>query len=286
MWCAACRADVAAELSADNRRMLCARCQSELGTAAGAMDRVATGPRLQDTERNARELLARWSTQHLLESPLASGPASLNSGPDARPTEASARPVNRFDAPHAVPAPSAGTIAATQSGSEERPAERRRRKKAPRPQLASIPPEAAPTAPSHAPPPHDQLVRMAVQQTVPRPGNWTTMIGQLCAYGGVAVLTLGTVMVLSGYFGGPTNYAPTGWLVAAVGQMLLFLGVVTLVSGGMEQTVDEVSWRIDHLAEQIMHLEQVIASQQAHLEASQRRERRRMRSSRGQADAA
>ena len=112
------------------------------------------------------------------------------------------------------------------------------------------------------------------------------MIGQLCAYGGVAVLTLGTVMVLSGYFGGPTNYAPTGWLVAAVGQMLLFLGVVTLVSGGMEQTVDEVSWRIDHLAEQIMHLEQVIASQQAHLEASQRRERRRMRSSRGQADAA
>lgn len=112
------------------------------------------------------------------------------------------------------------------------------------------------------------------------------MVGQLCAYAGVAVLTLGTVMVLSGYFGGPTNYAPTGWLVAAVGQMLLFLGVVTLVSGGMEQTVDEVSWRIDQLADQIFRLEQMIVNQQAQQEESQRRNRRRMRSSRDQADAA
>ena len=31
MWCPSCRADVAAELSTDNRRMLCARCQTELG---------------------------------------------------------------------------------------------------------------------------------------------------------------------------------------------------------------------------------------------------------------
>jgi len=78
----------------------------------------------------------------------------------------------------------------------------------------------------------------------------------------VAVLTLGTVMVLSGYFGGPANYAPTGWLVAAVGQMLLFLGVVTLVSGGMEQTVDAVAWRIDELADQVDRLERLIKDQQ------------------------
>ena len=93
-------------------------------------------------------------------------------------------------------------------------------------------------------------------------------------------------MVLSGYFGVQGNYAPTGWLVAAVGQMLLFLGVVTLVSGGMEQTVDEVSWRIDHLAEQIMHLEQVIELQQAQLEESRLVRRRRNSSRRDQSDAA
>lgn len=94
-------------------------------------------------------------------------------------------------------------------------------------------------------------------------------------------------MVLSGYFGGPTNYAPTGWLVAAVGQMLLFLGVVTLVSGGMEQTVDEVAWRIDALAEQIHDLEQVISAQQQEFDRIRRRaERRGRRPNRDQSDAA
>jgi len=94
-------------------------------------------------------------------------------------------------------------------------------------------------------------------------------------------------MVLSGYFGGPTNYAPTGWLVAAVGQMLLFLGVVTLVSGGMEQTVDEVSWRIDHLAEQLMRLEQMVSDQQSAAADARRREQRAARMQRrDQSDAA
>jgi len=279
MWCAACRADVAAELSPDNRRMLCARCHSELGTAAGALDRSATGPRLQDTERNARELLARWSTQHVLESPLS---ATVAGTPAVAPATESApvRMSHRLDAAHSsVPAP---MVAPPNNESAEEPrAERpRRRKKASRPRLAAVGHDDAPAKPTT----HDDMVRMAVQQPVTRAGNWTTSIGQLCAYGGVAVLTLGTVMVLSGYFGGPANYAPTGWLVAAVGQMLLFLGVVTLVSGGMEQTVDEVSWRIDHLASTISRLEQVIESQQSQLKEFQRRELRRAR--RDQSDAA
>jgi hypothetical protein len=288
MWCAACRADVAAELSSDNRRMLCARCQSELGTAAGALDRPATGPRQQDTERNARELLARWSTQHLLEPPIASGPAPLNSSTSA--ASPPARPTRRIDAAHSIAAPRIAAADASHEGdaaaNDEHPPERRRRKRIRQPRLATGEHMAAQNTavPTPSPPAHDHLVRVAVQQPVIRHGNWTTTIGQLCAYGGVAVLTFGTVMVLSGYFGGPTNLAPTGWLVAAVGQMLLFLGVVTLVSGGMEQTVDEVSWRIDHLADQILHLEQTIAAQQSQLEDSRRRALRRSRTD--QADAA
>ena len=99
------------------------------------------------------------------------------------------------------------------------------------------------------------------------------MAGQLCAYGGVGLLTCGTVLVLSGYFGRPTHYAPTGWLIAAVGQMLLFLGVVTLVSGGMEQTVDEVAWRIDYLAERIVHLEHMVQERELRDQRLQRRPR-------------
>lgn len=86
--------------------------------------------------------------------------------------------------------------------------------------------------------------------------NWTSFFGQLLAYGGVAMLTTGTVLILWGYFGGPTNYTPTGWLIATAGQMLLFLGVVTLVSGGMEQTTEEVSRRIDSLGDKLIRIEQ------------------------------
>ena len=179
------------------------------------------------------------------------------------------RPGYRLDAPHqAVPTPTASTkeAAASATGSSAESAEQRPplRKRVRRPHIADLPHDELPTTASR----HDELVRTAIAQPQPQRTNWTTLAGQLCAYGGVGLLTCGTVLVLSGHFGGPANYAPTGWLVAAVGQMLLFLGVVTLVSGGMEQTVDEVAWRIDHLAERIVHLEHMI-------EQRDRRERQR-----------
>jgi hypothetical protein len=76
------------------------------------------------------------------------------------------------------------------------------------------------------------------------------------AYLGVGALTVGTVLILVGYFGGPASYAPTGWLITTIGQMFLFLGVVTLVSGGMEQTTHEVARRVDRLGEKISRLEE------------------------------
>lgn len=82
------------------------------------------------------------------------------------------------------------------------------------------------------------------------------MIGQIFAYLGVGGLTVGTSLVLMGYFGGPASYATTGWLITTAGQMLLFLGVVTLVSGGMEQTTQEVARRIDTLGERLVKIEQ------------------------------
>ena len=170
----------------------------------------------------------------------------------------------RFDAPHqAVPAPTASTKVAASSttDSPDQPVDQRppQRKRLRRPRIAETPQDDLPTTASR----HDELVRTAIAQPQPQRTNWTVMAGQLCAYGGVGLLTCGTVLVLSGYFGGPSNYAPTGWLIAAVGQMLLFLGVVTLVSGGMEQTIDEVAWRIDFLAERIVHLEHMVEEREA-----------------------
>lgn len=86
--------------------------------------------------------------------------------------------------------------------------------------------------------------------------SWSSMAGQLLAYAGVLGLTAGACLVVWSYFGGPANYAPMGWLLATAGQMLLFFGVVTLVSGGLEQTTEQVNKRIEQLGEHIIRIEQ------------------------------
>src|SRR5690349_8101840 len=68
MWCPSCSADVAAELTADERRFLCTRCQTELGLTAATVRPPVTKPAA--AERDARELLARWSADTLLDEPL------------------------------------------------------------------------------------------------------------------------------------------------------------------------------------------------------------------------
>ena len=87
-------------------------------------------------------------------------------------------------------------------------------------------------------------------------GSWSSMAGQFLAYAGVLGMTAGACMVVWSYFGGPAQYAPTGWLLATAGQMLLFFGVVTLVSGGLEQTTEQVNKRIEQLGDHIIRIEQ------------------------------
>ncbi len=294
MWCSSCRADVAAELSTDNRRMLCARCQSELGIAAFETSRVVNAPRAVETERDARELLARWSAQNLLDAASLS-PTAARTSPTPTQENISARPEHRVDPPQpAIPAPSAQFKASNSENLEPAPVipldsepdkpkgKKRavRQKQETAPQLAKETEDQPssrrddvnhPTDNSQTLLDHDHVVRNALQKQLARRTSWSTAAGQLCAYAGVGLLTCGTVLVMWSYFGGPAEYMPKGWLTAAVGQMLLFLGVVTLISAGMEQTVHEVSWRIDHLAEEVYHMGLAIDD----LEREHRRARRR-----------
>lgn len=87
-------------------------------------------------------------------------------------------------------------------------------------------------------------------------GSWSSMAGQFLAYAGVLGMTVGACLVVWSYFGGAANYAPMGWVLATAGQMLLFFGVVTLVSGGLEQTTDQVNKRIEQLGDHIIRIEQ------------------------------
>ena len=294
MWCSSCRADVAAELSTDNRRMLCARCQSELGVAAFEPPRVVNAPRTIETERDARELLARWSAQNLIDVG-SSSPVNARASSTASHENVGTRPEHPLDPPQMkVPAPSAQFTAAAQNdnpdsseaiSSDSKPPKSSGTKRSDRKKLNAGPKLARTTDDDSSEDEskihssenaqtnldHDHVVRDALQKQLARRTSWSTAAGQLCAYAGVGLLTCGTVLVMWSYFGGPAEYMPKGWLTAAVGQMLLFLGVVTLISAGMEQTVHEVSWRIDHLAEEVYHMSLALDD----LEREHRRVRRR-----------
>ena len=102
--------------------------------------------------------------------------------------------------------------------------------------------------------PHFDLQAFLAQDKQ-KPGKSESTWGQVLAYAGVGLITVGTTLVLWGWFGQVAHYAPTGWLICTVGQMLLFLGVTTLISGGMQQTSHEVTRRVEYLGDRILRFE-------------------------------
>ena len=257
MWCQKCQADVAGIASSDNERALCTTCgneiarsvqpqsvqsdQSDQSRADPLADQAVAAPAdAARSLRDPRELLARWAREDALN--------PLEFAVSREPASANRKSVNRFDSPHSIASPRPATFIDSARAAIPGPA-------------TSTVPELPQTSghdniihQAHTPnPPHFQTVPVSLAD---KSSKWVTLVGQIFAYLGVAGLTVGTSLVLMGYFGGPASYATTGWLVATAGQMLLFLGVVTLVSGGMEQTTQEVARRIDTLGERLVRIEQ------------------------------
>ena len=127
-------------------------------------------------------------------------------------------------------------------------------------------PAAASRAKQHRlDPAHESLIgphfdlQAYLSQDSRKPGRSESMWGQVLAYLGVGLITVGTTLVLWSYFGKSVQhaaYAPTGWLICTVGQMLLFLGVTTLISGGMQQTSHEVTRRVEYIGDRMLRFEQ------------------------------
>jgi hypothetical protein len=249
MWCANCRSDVAAEVSTDNRHVNCANCGGPIATPL-------SGRTLTRTQQ-ARELLERWSRDRAPEPAAATAEAAKSHFPaapsrpaavyaikqdDASPLE-TAKPRHRFDGGHPPgespgrnrdfgrAASAAADAADLESGPPQRGVERRHD-------------AGHPIAGPHV--------------TIPAkpPTKWVPLVGQSLAYVGVLGLMAGACLVILGYFRGPASYAPTGWLITMAGQMLLFLGVVTLVSTGMEETTNTVASHIDRINEKLLRIEQ------------------------------
>ena len=282
MWCPNCQSEVAAAVDDADGCATCVSCGNDLGGVGAdtadrpTVDTPVAPPRTAGTaEDRARELLDQWS--HLFP----------GDEPDEVFAEAAPAPAPR---PQAAAPPERGTPAAT--AAVPRPKHRVDRP-APAPSPAPAPPSAppraaggprirvdaghaglhasAPVRPPHAAPADAPRVHAAHAAGPRRPhfdpslagdfggpsrkANSTAALGQLLAYAGVLGLTVGGAFVVWSYFGGPPGYAPTGWLLTTGGQMLLFLGIVTLISGGMERTSHEVRTRIEYLGESIHRLE-------------------------------
>jgi hypothetical protein len=246
MWCPKCQADVAAMTSSDNERLFCTACGNELPRPVTGDTSAATNS--GNGLRDPRELLARWAREDALESMDFAAPASLPAARQPAQTREPRTSVLRFDAAHPVIPPLSASILEVAVAQSPVPAT------PPAPQAAQMPAHDIVIHQAHGPnPPHFQTAPVSLAD---KSSKWVTLVGQLFAYLGVGGLTIGTVLVLMGYFGGPANYATTGWLITTAGQMLLFLGVVTLVSGGMEQTTQEVARRIDTIGERLVRIEQ------------------------------
>jgi len=239
MWCGVCQADVAAEVSADNRRVRCATCGNDLSTSEIEGIEVKT--------KNAHELLRRWSSAEVLDpfgptiatSPSSSSVEERKAKESLRPPD-KGKPVVRVDHPHTE------TMTATASPLTSPDAQ---------PDHGSAPQVSRMDRMHQLPTPHIDVQAMIAGEEKRQP-NWQSLIGQIFAYFGVLGMFAGTVLVLMGYYGGPEKYAATGWLITTAGQMVMFLGVVTLVSGGMEQTTEEVSRKIDTLGNMLIRIEQ------------------------------
>ncbi|QDT16133.1 hypothetical protein [Alienimonas californiensis] len=277
MWCPSCRRDVAATADAGGPdgvgSAVCVSCGGPV-VASRPTPAVTDEP---PAAKRARELLDKWS--HLFEeggaarlaedyerrdagSPprpqpqLQSAPAServaaavaVAERPRRTPTVRTQPPQWRFDDEHGTPAEAA---AGRSSGNRAADAG-----------AAVAPPHRVPTnAPrvhaGHAPgPAAPHFDPVAAGSFGGGPARNAGPLGQLLAYGGVLGLTVGGAFIVWSYFGGPPGYAPTGWLLTTAGQMLLFLGIVTLIAGGMDKTTHEVRTRIETLGGSLARIEQ------------------------------
>jgi len=266
MWCPNCEADVAAEVTPDNSHVLCATCGNQIGTSDATHKTSKT--------KEARELLERWSSNSILD-PF--GPV-LSKSSDSDETAAFERhgthdslaQDDNPEVPHAEQRKSSHVyrLDASHAG-DSRPAQTANPsgyhpldETQPQPYV-----RFDATHDGQIPAPHFDTRNVAdtrpIVEQKDRGTHWGALVGQLLAFGGVGLLTVGTTLVLWGYFGGPESYTPTGWLVSTVGQMLLFLGVITLVSNGLERTTEEVSRNVGSLNEKLSRLEHAIASQSA-----------------------
>lgn len=218
MWCGRCQAIVAGQAGADGSQAFCATCGSDL---------IPPPVRTPAKARDPRELLAKWAREDALDV----------LGPWISGVESTARATSAADDER----PPVSSTPVSQKDTSER--------------VVRIRHEAHRPAGSGTPPLSDAALLTERLVRAIRSRRAVAVAGQLAAYGGVLALTAGALLLFAGHFSRLDNYIPVGWLAMISGQMLLFLGVVTLISSGMEQTTATVAQRIETLGQRLLRIE-------------------------------
>jgi hypothetical protein len=280
MWCATCQAHVGQPT--DNEATACPRCGTALTVPPSATDQ-------------AHDLLQHWAKDNPLEVPPPPTPANPEPVVDsskqpkrqfrvdaAHPQHQSKqpdkpkieKPASAITPPATKPTPQPPL--ATQPANPKPP--HTKSPTAPKDSLADVAStlanfsvDAQPAAPPTAADPEvavspttdavpDEIVEnkpgIPTGGTTSAVTHSTSLWGQILAYIGVLGLTAGGALIVWNGFGHAPLNTPTSWLIATGGQMLLFLGIVTLVSSGLEQTNEDVNRQVRLLGEQLLRIEQ------------------------------
>jgi len=286
MWCATCQASVGPAQSTSPGR--CPNCDDAL-----IKQPVSSNPQvapMASAVDEARSLLDRWNKHDPLASSstsqalVSTSPAPASPKAPAQPTDSSAATSPaatgrrlRVDKPHTSRARST-----TSSESRSQPTDA---VDAVANHVASLSPtsselsaniqpladngalqqathaEATPAVsaetarPDHRPPVSPPHVAPPDGSTTNPLTHSTSLWGQLIAYLGVLGLTAGGSLIVWNGFGHAPINTPTSWLIATGGQMLLFLGLIMLVSSGLEQTSEDVHRQVRALGDQLHRIE-------------------------------
>lgn len=288
MWCPHCRDDVAASYSPDGAGLTCAGCGGSL-ERSGSSSETARDDAKELLARWARDAGEPTEEEPPVEAaavPVSREAEIKNDDLDREPVAAPKANDDPFELPgeSAVPKPRTharkwrvdaghegpvGPSRADAEPAEPKPEPRRRVRVDAAAAIGGDGDDSFAGPPPHAafenPRPrrrvdagHERLATgphfvPSAPAPVPQPGG--ALAGKLLAYAGVLGMTAGAAIVIYSYFGGPATLAPTGWMAVTAGQMLLFLGVVSLVSGGLEETSSEIGRRVEHLGDRMVRIE-------------------------------
>ncbi|GIX04100.1 MAG: hypothetical protein KatS3mg113_1106 [Planctomycetaceae bacterium] len=117
------------------------------------------------------------------------------------------------------------------------------------PPVPAPPSTVEPTSPSSSQPsPRARKVsRRRTTTLLGLPTGWVSSVALGTAYLGIAGLTVGTTLMIWGHFGAVPGLSPLGWLLISLGQMGLFLGLLTLVACWFEHTQRMLKRRLKKL---------------------------------------